>query len=120
MKKAVTGTTNLLQPWQDPEVARALEGQPPSDARVPRETTTMESQESDAVVPGGSAHVRPRPQNVAQQVTQNAAVRAALASAGQANAAKKAVMKPPGKIAKSGVKALWEIRRYQKSTELLI
>ena len=120
VKKTVTGTTNLLQPWQDPEVARALEGQPPSDARVPRETMVTESQESDAVVPGGSARVRPRSKSVAQQVPQNAAVRAALASAGQANAAKKAVMKPPGKRAKSGVKALREIRRYQKNTELLI
>ena len=121
-KKTETGTTNLLQPWQDPEVVRAIKGKPPAEARIAREImTATESQESDAVVPG-SARTRPHrePSTTVQQLPQNAAVKAALASASKANKAKAAVSKPPGKKAKPGVKALKEIRRYQKGTELLL
>ena len=121
-KKTETGTTNLLQPWQDPEVVRALQGEPPAEARITREiTTATESQESDAVVPG-STRTRPHKDTATtvQQVPQNAAVKAALASVTKANKAKAAVSRPPGKRAKPGVKALKEIRKYQKGTELLI
>ena len=77
-KKTETGTTNLLQPWQDLEVVRVLQGEPPAEARIVREiTTATESQESDEVVPG-SARTRPRrePMTTVQQVPQNAAVKA--------------------------------------------
>ena len=33
-KKTVTSTTNLLQPWQDKDVVRALQGEPPADAWI--------------------------------------------------------------------------------------
>ena len=103
-------------------MVRALQGEPHAEARIVREiTTATESQESDAVVPG-SARTRPRrePTTTVQQVPQNAAVKAALASATKVNKAKAAVSKPPGKRAKPGVKALREIRKYQKGMELLI
>ena len=124
-KRSDTGTQNLLQPWQDQNVVRALQGQPPADATVPRgdTTATAESQESDAVVPGSSARTRPRgpvSASTSQQVPQNPAVRAALSSAMKAAVARKAVNKPPKKKKKPGVKALQEIRKYQKNTELLI
>ena len=123
-KRTVTGTVDLLQPWQDKEVVRANKGEPPADAVVPQELLTSaetQSQESDAVVPG-SARTRPKPSSSvkSQQVPQNPAVRAALSSAMKAAVARKAVSQPPKKKKKPGIKALQDIKRYQKGYELLI
>ena len=96
--------------WKDPEVERAKRGEAPPD------TITTTTEESDQAVPSSQRKKRAKMIHTAQQVPANPAVASAMRAGRQANEAKAKVKKR----AKPGVRALQEIRKYQKLFQLLI
>ena len=96
--------------WKDPEVERAKRGEAPPD------TITTATEESDQAVPSSQRKKRARMIHTAQKLPANPAVASAMRAGRQANATKAKVKKR----AKPGVRALQEIRKYQKLYQLLI
>ena len=116
------GPVPMLQEWEDPNVIRALAGDPPPGALRggPSAVAGAPARDSDAVVPATEESQESESSTqVVPQAKRNAvmSVKYAASLQNRAKAQEKAQWRYKYK---PGTCALMEIRKYQKSTELLI
>ena len=111
-----------LEGWEDPNVIRALAGDPPVGAvrAKPSAAAGAPSGESDAVVPATEdTQESESSTQVVPQAKQNAVMSAKYAAARQRRAQAEEQVKRKHRY-RPGTRSLMEIRKYQKSAELLI
>ena len=112
----------VLQGWEDPNVIRALSGAPPLGAvrAGPSAAIGVPPRDSDAVVPATeTSHESDSLTQVVPQAKRSAVLSAKYA-ASKLNRAKEEEKVQRRYRYKPGTRALMEIRKYQKGTELLI
>ena len=111
-----------LEGWEDPNVIRALAGEPPVGAvrTRPSAAAGAPSAESDAVVPATEESQESESSTqVVPQAKRNALMSAKYAAAKMNRARQEEQVKRKHRY-RPGTRSLMEIRWYQKSTELLI
>ena len=111
-----------LEGWEDPNVIRALAGGPPAGVVRPQPSAAAGAPraESDAVVPATEdSQESESSTQVVPQAKKNAIMSAKYAAAKMHRAQQEEQVRRKYKY-RPGTRSLMEIRKYQKSTELLI